>query len=119
MARKQYSAEEIIGDLRTLEIELGKGVAVGEARRKLGITEENAGTVSRRRAVLYAARSAVPDGPLVDSLQHGPSAQQSRGPATRSRIPSGCELKTHMVDGTKNSGRSGGRNHQLTPKRGD
>ena len=36
MARKRYTAEEIIGQLRTLEIELGKGLAVVEACRKLG-----------------------------------------------------------------------------------
>ena len=28
MARKRYTAEEIIGHLRTIEIELGKGLAV-------------------------------------------------------------------------------------------
>jgi hypothetical protein len=40
MARTRYSAEEIIGQLRTIEIELGKGLAVVEACRKLGITEQ-------------------------------------------------------------------------------
>ena len=40
MARKRYTAEEIIGHLRTIEIELGKGVAVIEACRKLSITEQ-------------------------------------------------------------------------------
>jgi transposase-like protein len=40
MARKRYTAEEIIGQLRTIEIELGKGLAVVEACRKLGITEQ-------------------------------------------------------------------------------
>lgn len=40
MARKRYTAEEIIGHLRTLEIEMGKGLAVVEACRKLGITEQ-------------------------------------------------------------------------------
>ena len=43
MARKRYTAEEIIGQLRTLEIDLGKGSAVPEACRKLGITEQNCG----------------------------------------------------------------------------
>jgi hypothetical protein len=28
MARKRYTAEEIIGQLRTIEIELGKGLGV-------------------------------------------------------------------------------------------
>ena len=40
MARKRYTSEEIIGHLRTLEIEMGKGLAVVEACRKLGITEQ-------------------------------------------------------------------------------
>jgi hypothetical protein len=41
MARTRYTAEEIIGHLRTLEIEMGKGLAVVEAWRKLSITEQN------------------------------------------------------------------------------
>ena len=44
MARKRYTSEEIIGQLRTIEIDLGKGSAVPEACRKLGITEQNCGT---------------------------------------------------------------------------
>ena len=40
MAGKRYTAEAIIGHLRTLEIEMGKGLAVVEACRKLGITEQ-------------------------------------------------------------------------------
>lgn len=40
MARKRYTAEEIIWQLRTIEIKLGKGLAVVEACRKLGITEQ-------------------------------------------------------------------------------
>ena len=40
MARKRYAVEEIIGHLRTIEIELGKGLAVGDAWPKLGITEQ-------------------------------------------------------------------------------
>ena len=40
MARKRYTAEEIIGHLRTIEIERGRGLAVIEVCRKLGITEQ-------------------------------------------------------------------------------
>lgn len=40
MARKRYAAEDIIGHLRTIEIETGKGLAVADACRKLGITEQ-------------------------------------------------------------------------------
>ncbi len=38
MTRKRYTAEDIIGHRRTIEIETGKGLAVLEACRKLGIT---------------------------------------------------------------------------------
>jgi transposase InsO family protein len=40
MARIRYAAEEIIRHLRTIEIEMGKGLVVVEACRKLGITEQ-------------------------------------------------------------------------------
>jgi transposase-like protein len=40
MTRKRFTAEDIIGHLRTIEIETGKGLAVLEACRKLGITEQ-------------------------------------------------------------------------------
>lgn len=40
MARKRYAAEDIIGHLRTIDIETGKGRAVADACRKLGITEQ-------------------------------------------------------------------------------
>ncbi len=39
MARKRYTAEEIICHLRTVEIEAGKGLGIADACRKLGITE--------------------------------------------------------------------------------
>lgn len=40
MARKRSTAEEIIGQLRTIEIESGKGLEGIEACRTLGITEQ-------------------------------------------------------------------------------
>jgi hypothetical protein len=40
MARKRYAAEEIIGHLRTIEIETGRGLGLPEACRKVGITEQ-------------------------------------------------------------------------------
>ncbi len=40
MARKRYTPEEIIGHLRTIEIDVGRGTAVGDACRKLGLTEQ-------------------------------------------------------------------------------
>ncbi len=40
MARKRYPVEEIIGHLRTIEREMGRGLGLVEACRKLGITEQ-------------------------------------------------------------------------------
>ena len=39
MPRKRYTPEEVIQYLRTVEIDTGKGLAVLDACRKLGITE--------------------------------------------------------------------------------
>ena len=38
MGRKRRSPEEIIGHLRTVEIELGKGTKIEDACRKIGTT---------------------------------------------------------------------------------
>jgi len=40
MGRKRFTPEDLIGHLRTVEIESGKGVAVQDACRKLGICEQ-------------------------------------------------------------------------------
>jgi len=40
MPRKRYTPEEIIQHVRTVELETGKGLAVLDACRKLGITEQ-------------------------------------------------------------------------------
>jgi len=40
MGRKRHTAEEIIGRLRSAEIELAKGLGTAEVVRKLGITEQ-------------------------------------------------------------------------------
>lgn len=40
MARKRFSAEQIITKLREAEVELSKGKAVGQVVRKLGVTEQ-------------------------------------------------------------------------------
>ena len=41
MGRKRHTAEEIIGKLRTAEIELAKGLGTAEVVRTLGITEQS------------------------------------------------------------------------------
>ncbi len=38
--RKRHTAEQVIGKLRTAEIELAKGLGTAEVVRKLGITEQ-------------------------------------------------------------------------------
>lgn len=40
MARKRHTAEEIIGKLRAVEVELAKGQSAQQACRKLGMTEQ-------------------------------------------------------------------------------
>jgi transposase-like protein len=40
MGRKRHTAEQIIGKLRTAEIELAKGLGTPEVVRKLGIAEQ-------------------------------------------------------------------------------
>ncbi len=40
MGRKRFTPEDIIGPLRTVESESGKGVSVPDACRKLGICEQ-------------------------------------------------------------------------------
>ena len=40
MPRTRYTPEEILQHLRTVELEAGKGLAVLDACRKLGITEQ-------------------------------------------------------------------------------
>ena len=41
MARTRYTAAEIIGPLRTVEMEMGKGLGIAEACRQLGVTEQH------------------------------------------------------------------------------
>src|SRR5215510_1362238 len=104
MPKKRYTPEEIIQHLRTVELDSGKGLAVLDSCRKLGITEQDARSASQRGTVLHAERSPDHHRTLEDSLQHGPSAQQSRGPATRSRNYPACELRTNMGGGTTTPG---------------
>jgi putative transposase len=40
MGRKRHTAEQIIGKLREAEILLSQGGTVGEASRKIGVTEQ-------------------------------------------------------------------------------
>lgn len=40
MARKRFTAEQIISKLREAEVALSKGVSVGQVCRKLGVTEQ-------------------------------------------------------------------------------
>src|SRR5262245_46384674 len=101
MPKKRYTPEEIIQHLRTVELDSGKGLAVLDSCRKLGITEQDARSASQRGTVLHAERSPDHHRTLEDSLQHGPSAQQSREPATRSRNYPACELRTNMGGGTQ------------------
>ena len=41
MVRKSYTAEQVIHKLREVEIMLNQGATVGEASRKIGVTEQS------------------------------------------------------------------------------
>ena len=62
--------------LQVAPLSLEPGVSLGKWLYRI-VQWENVGTVSKRRAVLYAPRNADPDGTLAEALQHGPPAQQS------------------------------------------
>ena len=40
MVRKGYTPEQIINKLREAEIQINQGITIGEASRKLGVTEQ-------------------------------------------------------------------------------
>ena len=40
MARKGYTPEQIINKLREAEIQINQGIAISEASRKIGVTEQ-------------------------------------------------------------------------------
>jgi transposase-like protein len=40
MARKRYSAEEIVNKLRQADVELSRGVTVAQACKQIGVTEQ-------------------------------------------------------------------------------
>lgn len=40
MSRKRFTAEQIISKLREAEVEIAKGKRVGQAVRKIGVTEQ-------------------------------------------------------------------------------
>jgi hypothetical protein len=46
MPKNRYTPEEIIQHLRTVELDTGKGLAVLDSCRKLGITEQSCGMSS-------------------------------------------------------------------------
>ena len=40
MARKRFSAEQIVDKLREAEVEIAKGITIGQVCKKLGISEQ-------------------------------------------------------------------------------
>jgi transposase-like protein len=40
MVKKSYTPEQIINKLREAEIQINQGITIGEASRKLGVTEQ-------------------------------------------------------------------------------
>jgi hypothetical protein len=77
MARKQYTAEEIIGHLRTIEIETGKGFGVVEVCRKLGITEQTYYRWKKAYGLARQSSKTVGGLGLFMPLQYGKRAKPS------------------------------------------
>jgi putative transposase len=86
MRRKRYTPEEIIQQLRTVELETGKGLAVLDACRKLGITEHTHRPLEEgiRRATGRSSQAA-------EGGRAGKSASQAdcRRPSAGSLDPEG------------------------------
>ena len=40
MARKRFSAEQIVDKLREAEVEIAKGITIGQVCKKLGVSEQ-------------------------------------------------------------------------------
>lgn len=78
-------------------------VTLGEWLQRI-VQREDARSATQRRALLHAERSPNHHRTMADALQHSPSAQQSRAPATRARNHPPCELRTNKLSGTNTLG---------------
>jgi len=87
MARKRYTAEEIICHVRTVEIEAGKGLGIADACRKLGITEQLRDELLNGELFYNAARSPSLGRALAPSVQHAAPASCAGVSATQPRDP--------------------------------
>ena len=59
MGRKRHTAEQIIGKLRTAEIELAKGLGTAEVVRKLGIAEQTTTAGERSTGAFGSTRPSA------------------------------------------------------------
>lgn len=84
-------AERASGDTALYRTESPWGERLGRV-----LFWKDAGAVSERRAALHGQGSPDHDGTLDYPPQHGPSAQQSRGPGTCPRNDPARELRTDM-----------------------
>ena len=58
MPKKRYTPEEVIQHLRTVKLDTGKGLAVLDACRKLGITEQTKREQFLNRELCYTLKEA-------------------------------------------------------------
>ena len=56
MARKRYTAEQIIGKLREAEVALAQGDPVAKVARRLGVTKQTGSVRSQTTTPLRASR---------------------------------------------------------------
>ena len=90
MARKRYSAEQIIGHLRQAEILISEGKTIGEAARQLSISEQTSYRWRREYGGMVGAvrASAQMDGDIkTTSVLEGPGGGPIHGQLDLSSVP--------------------------------
>ena len=89
MGRQRHTAEQIIGKLRTAEIELAKGLGTAEVVRKLGIAEQTYYPLAKG----VRGPSARPGQASEGAREGKQPSQEARGrPGARQRHPQGSQL---------------------------
>src|SRR3712207_1494654 len=81
--KKAHTPEEIVAKLRQVEVLAAQGVAVAEAVRSLGVTEQAARRAAAGGDLQHAPRGAGADRAMAPALQHGAAALLARLPPAR------------------------------------
>src|SRR5215203_3497392 len=84
MSRKRHKPEEIVAQLRQVDVLVSQGRPLADAIRSIGVTEVSTGRTPGRRDLLHTEGGADRDRELETSLQLSPAAclagRQAAGP---------------------------------------